>query len=92
MSEERDNIVVLTDWLGEEVRYEFIDAEFYNGDKYVILLPYDDLECEEVVILKSEASNGEGEELVSVEDQETLDIVFGMFREKYKDSFDFADE
>ena len=48
----------------------------------------------EVVILKvedNEDEDSEEESYVSVEDEETLNKVFEIFKEKFKDDFDFVD-
>lgn len=39
MDEYDDNIVVLNDSDGNEVRFEFLDLIEYDGDEYVVLLP-----------------------------------------------------
>ena len=49
-------------------------------------------EAGEVVILKLEDTESEDEEsYVSVEDEEVLNKVFEMFKEKFKDEFNFVD-
>jgi len=95
MEEELDNIIVLNDEEGKEVRFEFLDLVEYEDEEYVILLPIEDEEDEagEVVILKVEDTESEDEEsYVSVDDQETLNTVFEIFKEKFKDEFNFLDE
>ncbi len=95
--DELDNIVVLNDEEGNEVKFEFLDLVELDDEEYVVLLPIsEDGEEEEgeVVILKVEDSddeNSEDEEYVSVEDEETLNKVFEIFKEKFKDDFDFVD-
>ena len=95
--DELDNIVVLNDEEGNEVKFEFLDLVELEDEEYVVLLPIsEDGEEEEgeVVILKVEDSddeNSEDEEYVSVEDEETLNKVFEIFKEKFKDDFDFVD-
>lgn len=93
--EELDNMIVLNDEDGNEVNFEFLDLVELDGEEYVILLPTDEVEDEpgEVVILKVEDTDSEEEEsYVSVEDEEVLNKVFEMFKEKFKDEFDFVDE
>lgn len=94
--EELDNIVVLNDENGEEVSFEFLDVVELDGEEYVILLPIEEDEEEEageVVILKIEDTENEEEEsYVSVEDDEILNKVFEIFKEKFKDEFNFVDE
>ena len=93
--EELDNIIVLNDENGEEIEFEFLDLIEYEGEEYVVLLPNDEDEEEpgEVVILKLEDTDSEDEEsYVSVEDEEVLHNVFEIFKEKFKDEFNFIDE
>ena len=93
--EELDNIIVLNDENGEEVPFEFLDLIELEGEEYVVLLPFeeDEEEAGEVVILKVEDTESEEEEsYVSVEDEDTLNKVFEMFKEKFKDEFNFIDE
>ena len=95
--EELDNIVILNDEEGNEVRFEFLDLIELDNEEYVVLLPVTDEGEEEegeVVILKVEDSddeNSEEESYVSIEDEEILNKVFEMFKEKFKDDFDFVD-
>lgn len=93
-SEEIDNIIILNDENGEDVPFEFLDLIEYDGEEYVVLLPVeeDSEEAEEVVILKLEDSEDEQtESYVSVDDEEVLNTVFEMFKEKFKDEFNFVD-
>lgn len=93
--EELDNIIVLNDENGEEVPFEFLDLIELEGEEYVVLLPVeeDEEDAGEVVILKVEDTDSEEEEsYVSVEDEEILNKVFEMFKEKFKDEFNFIDD
>ena len=96
MDEELDNIIVLNDEEGKEVQFEFLDLIEYEDEEYVILLPVEeenDEDAGEVVILKVEDTESDDEEsYVSVDDEETLNTVFEMFKEKFKDEFNFTDE
>ena len=96
MEEELDNIIVLNDEEGKEVKFEFLDLIEYEDEEYVVLLPAEETEDDdpgEVVILKVEDIESEEEEsYVSVDDEETLNKVFEMFKEKFKDEFNFIDE
>ena len=96
-NEELDNIIVLNDENGNEVKFEFLDLVELEEEEYVVLLPVseDGEEDEgEVVILKVEDNDdeeSEEESYVSVEDEDTLNKVFEIFKEKFKDDFDFVD-
>ena len=93
-NEELDNIIVLNDEDGKEVEFEFLDLIEYNSEEYVILLPVEETEdADEVVILKVEQTENEDEEsYVGVEDEEELNAVFAIFKDKFKDEFNFIDE
>ena len=96
-NEELDNIIVLNDENGNEVKFEFLDLVELDNEEYVVLLPVsEDGEEEEgeVVILKVEDNddeNSDEESYVSVEDEDILNRVFEIFKEKFKDDFDFVD-
>lgn len=91
-----DNVIILNDEEGNEVQFEFLDLIEYNSEEYVVLLPVEDENEEdpgEVVILKVEETEGDEEEsYVGIEDQEELNAVFQIFKDKFKDEFSFVDE
>ena len=95
--EELDNIVILNDEDGNEVKFEFLDLVELDNEEYVVLLPVSEEGEEEegeVVILKVEDTddeNSEEESYVSIDDEEILNKVFEIFKEKFKDDFDFVD-
>ena len=96
-NEELDNIIVLNDENGNEVQFEFLDLVELDDEEYVVLLPVSaegEEDEGEVVILKLEDTdeNSEEESYVGVEDEEILNKVFAIFKEKYKDEFNFVDE
>ena len=93
------NIVTLKDEMGNDVNFEFLDLIEYEGENYVILLPAEDVESEdsdEVVILREDKDAEDVEEgqesYVSVDDEDTLNKVFDIFKEKFKDEFNFIEE
>lgn len=92
-NEELDNIIILNDEEGNETEFEFLDLIEYEGEEYVVLLPVEESEdAGEVVILKLEDTESEDEEsYVSVDDEEVLNKVFEIFKEKFKDDFNFVD-
>lgn len=94
---ENDNIIVLNDENGEEAKFEFLDLVELDEEEYVVLLPVTEEGEEnegEVVILKLEDTDEDSDEesYVSVEDEDILNQVFEIFKEKYKDEFNFVDE
>lgn len=95
-NEEFDNIISLTDEDGNEVKFEFLDLIELEDEQYVVLLPVleeGEEDDGEVVILKLEDSeeDSEQESYVSVDSEETLMKVFNIFKDKFKDEFDFVD-
>ena len=97
MEENFDNIITLNDESGNEVKFEFLDLIDYENEQYVVLLPVleeGEEDDGEVVILKIDDSDSESEEesYVSVDDEDTLMAVFNIFKEKFKDEFDFIDD
>ena len=79
--EEVDNIIVLNNENGEEVKFEFLDLVDLDDEQYVVLLPMTEADEEdegEVVILKLEDTDEDSEEesYVSVDDEEVLMKVF----------------
>lgn len=94
--EELDNIIILNDEEGNEVKFEFLDLIELDNEEYVVLLPVTEEGEEEegeVVILKVEDTDDDSDEesYVSIEDEDTLNKVFEIFKEKFKDDFDFVD-
>ncbi len=87
-----ENIIMLNDESGNEVPFEFLDLIKYENEEYVVLLPVGD-EAGEVVILKIDTDNFDekSESYVSVDDEKTLMAVFEIFKEKFKDDFNFVD-
>lgn len=93
--EELDNIIILNDEEGKEVQFEFLDLIELDNEEYVVLLPVEEdvEESGEVVILKVEDTESESEEsYVSVDDQDVLNKVFEIFKEKFKDEFNFLED
>lgn len=90
-----DNIITLNDESGNAVEFEFLDLVEYEGNEYVVLLPTDDPDDDgEVVILQLEATDEEAEEEIysGVEDSSILDAVFEVFKERFKDEFNFLED
>lgn len=92
MSDNQDYIISLTDDLGNEVKFEFIDLISYELETYVVLAPADD-ETADIIILKVLDTDDDDEEetYVGVDNEEVLNAVYGIFKERFKDVFDFED-
>lgn len=94
MDNELDNIIILNDENGNEEQFEFLDLVLYEDEEYVVLLPVEEDDAAgEVVILKLEESENDSlEAYVSVDDDNTLEAVFNIFKNKFKDEFNFVDD
>lgn len=93
--EDIDNIIILQGSDGNAVKFEFLDLIEYQNEEYVVLLPVIDGQGEdsgEVVILHivEEDPESDEESYCSVDDEETLNTIFEIFKEKFKDEFDFS--
>ena len=94
---DEEELFTLTDEDGNEIKFEFLDLVELDDEEYVVLLPVTvegEEEEGEVVILKVEDNDDEDsdeESYVSIEDEEILNKVFEIFKEKFKDDFDFVD-
>ncbi|MBQ3887303.1 MAG: DUF1292 domain-containing protein [Clostridia bacterium] len=88
--DELDNIITLNDEDGNEVDFEFLDLIEYEGNDYVVLLPVEE-DSDEVVILQVEEVGEDEESYISIDNEEVMTAVFEIFKEKYKDDFNFVD-
>lgn len=88
--EEEVSILTLTDENGQDVNFEYLDCIEYEGVEYLVLMPEDE-EDDEVVILEVEPVDEEIENYLSVDDEEVLNAVFAIFKEKFKDVLTFEE-
>ena len=88
--EEEVSILTLTDENGTDVEFEYLDCIEYQGKEYLVLMPADELSTE-IVILEVEPVDEENENYLSVQDENVLNAVYGIFKEKYKDVLTFED-
>lgn len=90
LQEEEQNILTLTDENGVDTDFEYLDCIEYEGKEYLILTPANE-ESSEVVILEVEPVDEETENYLSVTDEQLLNAVYGIFKERYKDVLTFED-
>ena len=90
LDEEESSILTLTDENGEAVDFEYLDCIELEGVEYLVLLPVDAVEAE-VVILEVEPVDEENENYLSVENEDILDAVYEIFKERFKDVLTFGD-
>ena len=87
--ENEGTLITLEDEDGNEVEFEFLDVVEYQGEEYIVLIENDE-EADEVVILKINAIDDETEEYVSIEDEDLLETLFNIFKDKYEGDINFA--
>ena len=90
LPEEESSTITLTDENGQDVTFDYLDCLEYEGKEYLVLMPAED-DSNEVVILEVEPVDEENEIFLAVEDEEILDAVYGIFKEKYKDVLTFEE-
>lgn len=90
------SIIELEDEDGKKVKFECLDYIEYDNEEYAVLLPADENDSEEpgeIVILKVEDTDSDSDMVsyVSVDDEEILNKIFDIFKDKFKNEFDFVD-
>ena len=79
----------------EEVEedFELLDTVEYEDELYFMLVPATDSDevDGEVFIMKRVVDEGGEEMLEAVEDDDTFDAVYNIFKENNKDEFEFLD-
>ena len=86
--ENEGTLVTLEDEEGNEVEFEFLDVVEYDNDEYIVLIENQE-DADEVVILKINAIDEETEEYISIEDEELLEKLFELFKQKYEGEIEF---
>ena len=88
---EEDVIIVeLTDDDGVTTEFEYLDTIAYDGEEYVVLIENDE-DAEGVIILKIESVDDENESYIGIEDEDTVQKIYEIFKEAHKDDFEFTD-
>ena len=90
LQEEESSIITMTDENGEEVTFEFLDCVEYEGKEYLVLIPAEE-DSNEIVILEVEPVDEELENYLAVENEETLNAVYEIFKDRFKDVLTFGD-
>ena len=89
--EEEVSILTLTDENGADVEFEYLDCIEYQDKEYLILMPVAEEEDGEIVILEVEPVDEENENYLAVSDEDVLDAVYAIFKERYADVLTFED-
>ena len=90
LQEEEAAILTLTDEKGNAVDFEYLDCIEYEGKEYLVVMPADE-DSNEIVILEVEPVDEENENYLAVQNEDILDAVYDIFKERYKDILTFED-
>ena len=90
LEEEESSIITLTDENGADTNFEYLDCIEYQGVEYLVLMPAEE-ESNEIVILQVEPVDEENENYLSVNDENILNAVYTIFKDRYKDVLTFED-
>ena len=81
---EREDIIELVDEDGQAVRFEHLMSLEHNGKIYICLVPMDpmeDVEEDELVIMRIETDAEGNDVYTSIEDEDELNSVFEKYLE-----------
>lgn len=84
LEEYEQEIFCLTDEEGNEIELENIDSVSYEEKEYLIMLSHEQ-DPPEIVILEVVPQQNGLEQYITVDNEETLNKVFDIFRERYPD-------
>lgn len=85
-------IFTLTDEDGTESEFEFIGSLELDGNTYVALVPVENNEAGEYVVLRVESDEAGEETLVTIEDDEEFDKVADAFEDEFIAEFDYDED
>ena len=87
---EEANILTFHDGDGKAHKFEYVDVIEYEGKEYIFLLPAES-DSLELIIMEIEPVDEENENYLPIDDEEVLQAVYALFKEKYKDILSFSD-
>lgn len=87
-----DDLVVLEDEAGNLVRFQFLELVTVDVTPYAVLMPLDDADGEEGVVIVEVVDLGlETEHYDAVTDEALNERIFEQFRKEFGDKYEFAD-
>jgi len=82
-----ENLIILNDDEGNQTVFELLDTIEYKEEYYIVLYPLEEDDCTEVVILKVRMDENDEEVYDSIEDDDLIEKLFEMFKERNADLF-----
>lgn len=86
---ETEDIFTLTDEDGVEMQFTLLGSCEIDGTEYLALIPLEDNEAEEYVILKRETDESGEDVLVTIDDDEEFDRVADLFEDELFSEIDY---
>jgi uncharacterized protein YrzB (UPF0473 family) len=88
--EEETSVLMLTDENGVDVEFEYLDCIEYQDKEYLVLTPMEE-DSGEIIILEVQPVDEETENYLSVEDEDVLNAVYAIFKERFQDILTFEE-
>lgn len=90
--EMNESTFTLTDESGKELHFEFLGREEVDGVIYLALLPLEDNDRGEYVILKYETDENGEESLITIDDDDEFDKIADLFEDELFSEMDYDAE
>ena len=90
-SNEQKELIYLADESGQEMGFHFLDLILHEEQEYMVLQPAEGPYADEALILRRERDEKGEESYADVEDPKTLQAVYEIFKEHFRDRFIFTD-
>lgn len=87
-----EEIFTLTDDEGNEKQFELLGSQEIDGNTYLALVPIEENESEEYVILKVETDENGEDFLVTIDDDDEFDRVADFFEDELFGEIDYDAE
>lgn len=89
---DENNTITLTDEEGKEIEFEFIADFEFEGNTYFALVPVDDNDDGEYVLLRLDKDEN-GEDLLStIDDDDEFDRIADYFEDTYLSEIDYDED
>ncbi len=90
---ELSDIIMLEDDNGSELEVQFLGEIDFENKSYIVCLPnYEDEDQDEVLILRIDGDEDQGEYYASVDDERVISEVFDIFMAENTDLYELEGE
>ncbi len=84
-------IITLTDESGNNIDYELLDIIVYNNNTYTVIYPTVPDDTEVLILRVEDIPNSDNANYIVETDEQVVQEVYKMFKEKYKGKILFPD-